>query len=628
MGDGEFMVEQFMFPGHRPRVALVAELPGPVDVFGVVRIRRRDEFGAVGPPVDERLDVVVHVDGDGAEHDPLHAGTVLSVAVSVAEEILLEPLHERIKFLRVDPSLRRRLRELTGTPYHVWSDRPVEFVEDVLHETTWLGQRTILQSCWEHERTAVVASHGTGKTHIAARVVAWWICTRPWGAANAISTAPTWRQVATLLWPHIRRLRASHNLPGAIGLAPQWKINDEVIAYGFSPRDTDEAAGQGIHAPFVLVVIDEAGGIGRPRFQALEGVMSAGIARMLAIGNAPTDDENSAFEERYYLPSWNGIQVPAFRTPAYTDEETPPCTCMVSKFRPHRVVEHLTSPAWVEDVRRDFGEDSAYWVARVLAQFPHGVTSRVIPVAWIEAAQEREVPVEVGLQCALGVDIAAGGGDELAIAVARGFDVSFLEGRSGESNANPLDVARRIKDHILGDDVGWEGLIAAQRLLDPSRRAVVKIDAIGVGWGVTGTLQAWASEFMWPVEVVAVNVAEAPNTEEAKGKFANKRAEMWWSAREQIRDNVRLRIDKRTLAQLSAPKYGTTSSGKTQIEAKKDLKARGLPSPDRAEAVLLAMYQEAWAAPAATSPPGQLTGFRVPGVRGPSRQQPGRPGWG
>jgi hypothetical protein len=537
------------------------------------------------------------------------------VATSVAEEILAEPLEARVEFLASDRKLHGHLTSITGTPWFIWQDSPVEFAEHVLRETIWTAQGETLQALWDHERVAVVASHGTGKTHIAARAVAWWIATRPFGAAQAVTTAPTWRQVKNLLWPHIRRLQQAHKLPGRIGENAEWKINGEAIAYGFSPNDSDEAAGQGIHAPWVLVVLDEAGGIRRPRFQALEGVMSSGFSRMLAVGNAPTDDEDSAFEEKWKSPSWHGMRISAWDTPNFTGEETGPCTCIVAKFKPHPVSDHLTKPEWVDEVRADFGEDSAYWIARVNAQFPRGVAQRTIPWSFIEAAQERESPEIDGDVASLGVDIASDGGDELAFAVAKGFDVTFLEGRSGEANADPLQVALRIRQHIEGGaDVGWEGLIAAQRILNPNRRATVKIDVIGIGWGVHGIVKAWASEFIWPIDVIGVNVGEKPNTSTGQAKYLNKRAEMWWGGRELFREVVKLHCDKRTAAQLAGPKYDPTSAGLIKIESKDNMKARGLPSPDRAEAVLLAIYLDSNAQPAVTSG-RQVAQTILPGVR-------------
>jgi hypothetical protein len=54
---------------------------------------------------------------------------------------------------------------------------------------------------------------------------------------------------------------------------------------------------------------------------------------------------------------------------------------------------------------------------------------------------------------------------------------------------------------------------------------------------------------------------------------------------------LRLRVDRRTQAQLSSPMMGTNSGGMTVIESKSSMKSRGLPSPDRAEALLLAPYE-------------------------------------
>ena len=41
----------------------------------------------------------------------------------------------------------------------------------------------------------------------------------------------------------------------------EWKIGNELVGFGRKPADTDEHGFQGIHAPFVLIVLDEACGI-------------------------------------------------------------------------------------------------------------------------------------------------------------------------------------------------------------------------------------------------------------------------------------------------------------------------------------------------------------------------------
>jgi hypothetical protein len=84
---------------------------------------------------------------------------------------------------------------------------------------------------------------------------------------------------------------------------------------------------------------------------------------------------------------------------------------------------------------------------------------------------------------------------------------------------------------------------------------------------------------------------------------------MWWNARQLLMPDpqneqaqaVRLECDRRTMAQLSSPMYSADSAGRIVIEAKRDIKRRSGVSPDRAEAILLALYQ----------PPGSHSGDAI-----------------
>ena len=64
---------------------------------------------------------------------------------------------------------------------------------------------------------------------------------------------------------------------------------------------------------------------------------------------------------------------------------------------------------------------------------------------------------------------------------------------------------------------------------------------------------------------------------------------------------VRLEVDRRTMAQLSSPMYSADSAGRIVIESKREIKRRSGVSPDRAEAILLALF----------SPPGSFTGDAI-----------------
>jgi len=81
------------------------------------------------------------------------------------------------------------------------------------------------------------------------------------------------------------------------------------------------------------------------------------------------------------------------------------------------------------------------------------------------------------------------------------------------------------------------------------------------------------------------------------GKFRNQRAEMWWNGRVLLQPDgsgfqvVRLEVDRRVVSQLCAPDFVADSSGRVQVVSKAVLRRRGGVSPDRAEAVLFALYE-------------------------------------
>ncbi len=265
----------------------------------------------------------------------------------------------------------------------------------------------------------------------------------------------------------------------------------------------------------------------------------------------------------------------------------------------------------MEDAIRDHGEDAPFVVAKVHARFPRGGQARAIPSSWVERAVDNPEPdgpeyaalnslgldgetsphrVKHGAWVRLGVDVAADGGDEFVIARAVGDLVQLRHSTAGQENADPVVVAGVVLREIA----------SAQRLANALGSTVpvrVKIDGVGIGWGVAGLLEAWRREGLHAAEIVAVLASEGTgrDDEAATLRPATKRDEMWLALRSLLSPNgsgaLRLRIDRRAEAQMSAPKLETNSSGRTVIESKKFLRRRGVSSPDRAEAVLLALYE-------------------------------------
>ncbi|WP_327074406.1 hypothetical protein OG196_31685 [Kitasatospora purpeofusca] len=505
-------------------------------------------------------------------------------------------------------------RAEAGTPYALWADDPVGFVEDVLGESQWSRQREILESLVDHRRVAVPSCFGSGKTHIAARAAVWSSVVHPPGTALTVTTATRARQVQRQMWPHIRQIVARAGLPGEVGVT-QWKMpdpygSDVVVAYGFSAPDHDESAVQGIHAPRLMFIVDEAGGIGRIIGSAMRGVLTGEHTRALLIGNPPTDDEGSWFEQTCSDPAVHVLPISVYDTPLLSGEPTRRCRSCPPQAPAHLLASHLVDPQWVQDAIRDHGEDAPFVAAKVHARFPRGGQARAIPAAWVEAAADAEEPdahgylplnslgleteasenlVKPGAWVRLGVDVAAGGGDEFAISRAVGDLVELRHAAAGPENADPVAVA----GVVLREIRAGQQLAQALGTIAPVR---VKIDGNGVGWGVAGLLAAWGREGKHEAEIVVVIAHEAPgrDDETATLRPASQRDEMWLATRALLAPRsaaLRLRVDRRTLAQLSAPKYGTNASGRTVIESKRSMVARGVRSPDRGEAVLLALYE-------------------------------------
>jgi hypothetical protein len=511
--------------------------------------------------------------------------------LSLLEEVLTLTPAERAKlYVGLSPGERQALDGLligaVSNPLARYEKDPIGFVTSKLSETAWSKQREIMESIRDNKRTAIPACHAPGKSHIAARAVAWWVSVHPPGTALVITTASTFRQVRNIMWPMIRKVAQRHNLPGEV-LTTEWKVNSEIAAYGFSSGDNNEAAVQGIHMPNLLIVVDEAGGLSHTLGGALEALMTGGNTRLVVIGNPPTDEEGSWFEKCCNSELYNVIRIDAYSTPNFTGEDPGICGSCPASVAPHSVGTHLVDQTWVSDVIYEFGEESAFVEARVHARFPKSSTNKVIPLSWCERATENESPIE-GEAIKLGVDVASDGGDELVVGWADGWTVRIAHKSSGSANANAVDVSLLVLEEIRAAE-------RVHRKKGITRKVRVKIDEIGVGWGVVSLLKTWGDEGKHDSEIVGVKVSRTAGDAD---RFVNQRAEMWWNGRELLMPEpgtgnqaVRLNVDRRTLAQLATPKYKADSSGRIAIEKKDDIKKRGGHSPDRAEAVLLALYE-------------------------------------
>ena len=123
-------------------------------------------------------------------------------------------------------------------PLLQYRDDPEGFAKGPLGIKLTYKQRLVLRGIRDHKSTAVAASHGAGKTFIAAVAAIWWYCTRE--PAIVITTAPTGHQVKNLLWRYIRTLHrnARVRLPGLVLTVGIESDNPDWYARGFAARSS------------------------------------------------------------------------------------------------------------------------------------------------------------------------------------------------------------------------------------------------------------------------------------------------------------------------------------------------------------------------------------------------------
>jgi len=174
--------------------------------------------------------------------------------------------------------------------------------------------------------------------------------------------------------------------------------------------------------------------------------------------------------------------------------------------------------------------------------------------------------------------------------VGAGGDATVIWVRRGSK------AIKKITDHSADPKQVSAKIMQAIREYRATR---VKIDTIGIGWGIAGMVETAALELDWDLDVVYVNVAERPSD---PTRFHNLRDEIWWDVGRELsrleRWDLSL-VDDDTLAQLTAVKYSIKGNGLIKVEPKADVRERLGRSPDDADALLMAFYEvprEVWRA--------------------------------
>lgn len=450
----------------------------------------------------------------------------------------------------------------------LYFSNPNAWAEYMLGGRLWSKQREASMSVVHNKSTAIKAGHGVGKSYWVAVLICWWVDTR-YPNAFVASTAPSQKQIGAIVWREVRKIYAliakrykdgiiDHALPGYITMDNEWKSLDGVIiGFGRKPPDNKEGDSfQGIHGN-VLAVGDEAVGLSEDMIDALGNITSNEGSRRILIANPTNPGSHFAKIFKEDTGAWSLHTISVLDSPNFTDERLE---------MPQEALDMLTGPEYVEDKKREYGEDSPRYKARILGEFAWDLGDTLIKPEDIAVGVDTELFISSDTPVVLGVDVARFGKDSTVIYKQEGGVLRYVN--SWAHNTRTTEVAAQVHKYAVD--------------LNASE---VRIDGSGIGGGVIDILLTYPD-----VRYTIISMNSNGTTPDRK-KWHNARA-MWWDKfRLDLREgHIDLDLDDERLQdelQSVEYKFNAQSLG-LLVESKDDMRKRGQKSPDFADAAIYA----------------------------------------
>lgn len=442
-----------------------------------------------------------------------------------------------------------------------WREDPVAFVQECLGATPDDWQAEVLRAFPRNQRIALKACKGPGKSTVLAWLIWNFLATRP--HPKIACTSITGDNLRDGLWTELAKWQGRSEL---LRHAFDWTTTriaskDHPETWFASARQWSKSADSssqadtlaGLHADFLLFVMDEAGGIPDAVGAAAEAGLATGIETKLLIAGNPTMLAGplyraSTSERRmWWVKEITGDPDDPGRAPRI-------------------------DVRWAREQIEKYGRDNPWVLVNVFGQFPPAQANALLGVDDVTEAQRRTLDAVLyrGDASVLGVDVARFG-DDRSVAVLRQGKRCF-----------PFQVWRGIDLMTLSGHVA--------RLIDDLHPDATFVDQTGIGAGVVDRLR----QLGYGRVVLGVDFGGKALDEK---RFINRRAEMWWKMADWVKAGASLPPDPELVSELTAPTYNYDNApGKLQLDSKEDLKALGLPSPDLADALALT-FAEPVAAP-------------------------------
>ena len=410
---------------------------------------------------------------------------------------------------------------------------------------------------------ATSSGHGIGKSVLVAWLTKFIMDTRPFSKGTL--TANTAEQLKTKTWAEVgkwHRISLTEHWfnynsgRGAMNLTHK-KHKEEWRCDAQTCREENSEAFAGQHAASAtsFYIFDEASAVPDKIFEVREGGTTDGEPMVFDFGN-PTRNSGRFFEHcagrfrhRYKVRCIDSRKV-----------------TITNKDRIHQ---------WLED----YGEESDFFKVRVRGMFPSAGSLQFIPSALVEEAQAREIVEDPNAPLVIGVDVARFGDNESVIYPRVGNDCRSFAPKAGEGRYQGIDTVQ-----LVGKIV--EALRKFKALGKPCQALFV--DEGGIGGAIVDQLRHLN------YNPIAVNFGGKPVDSKT---YRFKSDEMWGTLRGKLTrlylpaNNETCGLDLR--ADLTQREFGYTLLGnKVHLETKKDMAARGVQSPDVADALAMTFAEE------------------------------------
>lgn len=423
--------------------------------------------------------------------------------------------------------------ELSGEALRAWQIDILSEIRDHLKNK---------ETRFQPLRIAVTSGHGTGKTCLISIICNWAMSTKE--DTKIIITANTDTQLKTKTGPELskwfRLAINSHwfklNATSIHSVDSEHERSWRLDMIPWSENNTEAFAGAHNKGKRIVIIFDEASAISDKIWEVTEGALTDENTEIIWIAFGNPTRNTGRFREcfRKFKGMWK-------------------TWCIDS-----RDVEG-TNKTLFKEWAENYGEESDFFKIRVRGMFPSSSLKQFISTDDVDKAYGKHL-TENQFSFApkiLTVDPAWEGDDETVIALRQGLAFKILA--SFPKNDNDVNVATAIA-----------------RFEDQEQADAVFIDA-GYGTGIVsvGRTLGRSWQLVW--------FAEKP----IDPGYVNKRAEMWGLARDWLKQGGAIPKDQSLYHDLIGPETVARLDGKVQLESKKDMKARGIPSPNRGDALAL-----------------------------------------